>query len=249
MSRKLIVGNWKMNGVRQSANDIVLALKQRIANDNNLRADLAICPPFTLLESVGRRLGGSDVALGAQDCVVVPEGAYTGDVSPIMLKDAGCAYVIVGHSERRQYHQESNALIKQKATAAIKAGLTPIICVGETLIERQSEQTLAVIEKQINACLPDSATSQNCVIAYEPVWAIGTGLNATEAQISDVHAFIRRTLIQLNPSLNKVKVLYGGSVKPSNAKAILSLGSVDGALVGGASLNPSDFFAIAQAVS
>ena len=209
-----------------------------------------VCPPFTLLTTVKKALRGSKVALGAQDCHTAEKGAHTGDISPVMLKDCGCSYVIVGHSERRADHHESNELICQKAEAAYKAGLKAVICIGETEAERDAGKTIDVCTKQIMGSVPDSATAVNTVIAYEPVWAIGTGKTPTAADVEEVHAAIRKVVAKKlgKATANKMRLLYGGSVKPSNAAELLALPDVDGGLIGGASLKASDFMGIAATV-
>ena len=212
--------------------------------------EFLVCPPFTLLTTVKKALRGSKVALGAQDCHTAEKGAHTGDISPVMLKNCGCAYVIVGHSERRADHHESNELICQKAEAAYKAGLKAVICIGETEAERDAGKTIDVCTKQIMGSVPDSATAVNTVIAYEPVWAIGTGKTPTAADVEEVHAAIRKVVAKKlgKATANKMRLLYGGSVKPSNAAELLALPDVDGGLIGGASLKASDFMGIAATV-
>ena len=248
MARKLIAGNWKMNGSRGQAESLVdelLALAQGQAGD----CDLLVCPPFTLLAPVGAMLAGGPVALGAQDCHPEPSGAFTADISAPMLADLGCSHVIVGHSERRQYHGESSALVQRKAQAALAAGLSPIICVGETAEERDQGRAAAVVEEQFRLSLAAESQGPATVIAYEPVWAIGTGKTATAADVADMHGHIRRLLIELlgAEAGAGLCILYGGSVKPGNAAALLGVPNVDGALVGGASLKAADFWAIAAA--
>jgi len=210
---------------------------------------MLICPPATLLFPVAEAISDSPIALGGQDCHSAPSGAHTGDVSAAMLKDAGCRYVIVGHSERRADHGEGNALVRSKAEAALAAGLAPLVCVGETEGEREAGDTLPVIQRQIEESLPWPADPAAFVVAYEPVWAIGTGRTATSVDIAEVHAHIRALLTQRlgEDGAGRVRVLYGGSVKPGNAAEILAVANVDGALVGGASLKPDDFWAIATA--
>ncbi len=246
MSRKvLIAGNWKMNGLIKGgqalAKEIALATKSL-----KPQAEVLVCPPFTLLTTVKKALRGSKVMLGAQDCHVEEKGAHTGDVSAYMLKDAGCDYVILGHSERRTDHKESSALVKAKAESALKAGLKVIICIGETLEERDTGKALKVTEKQIKDSLPDISTATNTVIAYEPVWAIGTGKTATPKDAEEVHAHIRKVLAQkLSKSVaSRMRILYGGSMKPANAAELLSQEDIDGGLIGGASLKAEDFMAI-----
>lgn len=250
MVRKtLIAGNWKMNGLLEDG----IALAKGVATEAKKAArkdcEFLVCPPFTLLTSVKKAIKGSRVMLGAQDCHFDAKGAHTGDISPVMLKDLGCQYVIVGHSERRTDHHESNELIAKKAAAAINAGLKVIICIGETEAEKDAGKTIDVCAKQIMGSVPEIATAQNTVIAYEPVWAIGTGRTPTAAEVEDVHAAIRKVIGQKlgRANANKMRILYGGSMKPSNAKELLALPDVDGGLIGGASLKVADFMAIGEA--
>ncbi len=248
MARKmLIAGNWKMNGLM--ADGVALATEIKTAVKSKKRTcEFLVCPPFTLLTSVKKALRGVKVALGAQDCHFNEKGAHTGDVSPLMLVDAGCSYVILGHSERRADHGESNELVCKKAEAANKAGLKTVVCIGETLEQRDAGKTIDVCSKQVMGSVPEGATAQNTVIAYEPVWAIGTGKTPTAQDVEDVHAAVRKVLAKKlgKAQANKMRILYGGSVKPSNAKEFLSLPDVDGALIGGASLKSVDFMAIAD---
>jgi triosephosphate isomerase (TIM) len=240
--RPLVAGNWKMNGLAASAAELskIIAAAPAFANS----ADLMVCPPATLIAEFARAARGSPVAIGGQDCHAEPSGAHTGDVAAEMLKDAGATAVIVGHSERRTDHQESDAIVRTKATAAHRAGLTAILCVGERRTEREAGQTLRVVDAQLASSLPDKAA--DLVIAYEPVWAIGTGLTPTPADISEVHGFIRQRLGERYGAAGaSLRILYGGSVKPSNANELLALDDVNGALVGGASLSAADFLAIA----
>ena len=250
MARKmLIAGNWKMNGL--TADSVALATEIKAAVKAKKRAcEFLVCPPFTMLSTVKKALRGVKVALGAQDCHFNEKGAHTGDVSPLMLVDAGCSYVILGHSERRADHGESNELVCKKAEAANKAGLKTVICIGETLEQRDNGQTVAVCSEQVLGSVPASATAADTVIAYEPVWAIGTGKTPTAEDVEEVHAAVRKVLAKkLGKGVaNKMRILYGGSVKPSNAKEFLSLPDVDGALIGGASLKADDFLAIAKSV-
>lgn len=245
--RTLIAGNWKMNGTRQAAVALAESVA-RSAGEARASVELALCPPFVHLEAVGGALSGAGVELGAQDVSRHPhDGACTGEISAPMLADMGCRYVIVGHSERRQYHGETDEIIAAKAAQAMECGVIPIICVGETLDQRQAGQTAAVIESQVGAAVPSPAAGGDLVVAYEPVWAIGTGLTASAAQIEDVHAQIRALLEKRLAEPAHLRIIYGGSVKPENAGEILSLANVDGALVGGASLKAETFLAIAQA--
>jgi triosephosphate isomerase len=248
MLRKvLIAGNWKMNGL---ISDGAALAKEIASNVRNLKpqAEVLVCPPFTLLTTVKKALRGSKVRLGAQDCHVEEKGAHTGDVSPYMLKDAGCDYVILGHSERRTDHGETSSLVKAKASAAIKAGLKVIICVGETLAEREAGKAFEVTEKQIRTSVPSEATASNTVIAYEPVWAIGTGKTATPDDAEAVHAHIRKVLAEkLSKNIaSRMRILYGGSMKPANAAELLYKEDIDGGLIGGASLKAADFTAIIE---
>jgi len=210
--------------------------------------DLAICPPATLVAAVGAALGGSAIGLGGQNCHAEQSGAFTGDISPEMLADAGASFVIVGHSERRAGHAETDAIVASKASAAYRAGLTPIICVGESLEQRDRGETLAVIAGQLAGSVPDAAATTPTVIAYEPIWAIGTGRTPTTSQVAEVHQAMVATLEQrFGQAARGIRLLYGGSVKPENAHELMHVPGVDGALVGGASLKASDFLKIAAA--
>jgi triosephosphate isomerase len=244
--RPLIVGNWKMNGLSADGWALADAIVQG-ARDLPAGAELLVCPPATLIGLVAEAVTGSPVALGGQDCHAGQSGAHTGDVSAAMLADLGCRYVIVGHSERRADHGESSATVRAKAEAAQAAGLTAIVCVGETWAEREAGKTDAVVTGQIAESLPAASTSANLVVAYEPVWAIGSGRTATPEQVAEVHALIRRQLGSRVKDAGAVRILYGGSVKPTNAGELLAVAHVDGALVGGASLKAGDFLAIAAA--
>jgi triosephosphate isomerase (TIM) len=242
----LIAGNWKMNGLKASMAEFeaMLAGAKALAG----KADLLVCPPATLVAAFADRAKGRAIEVGAQDCHPKVSGAHTGDISAEMLADAGAKAIIVGHSERRADHGESDALVRQKAEAAWRAGLTAIVCIGETQRQRDGGQTLHVCGGQLNGSLPDGATSANLVVAYEPVWAIGTGLTPTTADVEQVHRFIRDTLTdRFKGEGAKVRILYGGSVKPSNAAELMAVANVNGALVGGASLKAADFLAIAEA--
>ncbi|MGH7124622.1 MAG: triose-phosphate isomerase [Stellaceae bacterium] len=245
--RKLIAGNWKMNGLRADGLALARALVARAAAGDPPDCALAIFPPATLLVPIADTLRGSGIALGAQDCHAEVKGAHTGDISAAMLRDAGCTYVIVGHSERRADHGETDAIVCAKAGAAHAAGLVPIVCVGETLAERDAGETLAVVKRQIEGSVPEGLKASQIVIAYEPVWAIGTGRTPTTPQVAEVHASIRELLEPRVKDAGEVPILYGGSVKAGNALEFLSVPNVTGALVGGASLNAADFWAIAQA--
>ncbi len=242
--RHLIAGNWKMNGLRESAAAIVTPLRD---GANGLGCDLLVCPPATLIGTVAQILAGSAVAVGGQDCHAKVSGAHTGDISAAMLRDAGASHVILGHSERRADHGESDAVVRAKTEAAMAAGLTPIVCVGETEAQRMAGEQNAVVGAQLAGSLPEGFAG---VVAYEPVWAIGTGKTPTEADVADMHAYIRGKLVALlGANGQKLRILYGGSVKPGNAAALMGMPDVGGALVGGASLNAADFLAIAKAAA
>jgi triosephosphate isomerase len=243
--RPLIAGNWKMHGTLAAARELAAGVTAGSAP----AADLLVCPPFPHLSAVAEALAGGAVALGAQDCHAEAKGAHTGDVSATMLADLGARFVILGHSERRADHGESDAVVLRKAEAALAAGLTPVVCVGESEAQRLAGEAEAVVAGQLAGSLPQGFAEAGGVVAYEPVWAIGTGRTATEADIAAMHARIRAELEgRFGEAGGKLRILYGGSVKPGNAKAILALPHVDGALVGGASLVASDFLGIATAV-
>src|SRR5215218_3355061 len=246
--RPLVAGNWKMNGVKSSAK-VLEEIHAGYTSGLKAKVELAVCPPATLVGLCATMSVGSRVTIGGQDCHARESGAFTGDLSAEMLADAGAAYVIVGHSERRQYHKEKDVDVCAKAVAAHRAGLTAIVCVGETREERESGQTLSVVRKQLRGSIPVDSNGQNLVVAYEPVWAIGTGLTPTVADVAEVHGLVREELRRLvgKAEQAKVRVLYGGSVKPSNAAELIAVENVDGALVGGASLVAADFLAIAGA--
>jgi triosephosphate isomerase len=246
--RPLVAGNWKMNGLKAGLSEIA-ATRAGVDRGEAGSAEVLVCPPATLLSAAHDVLAGGRVGLGAQDCYDKPAGAYTGDISAAMLRDAGCDYVILGHSERRALHGETDAIVKAKAEAAGAGGLAQIVCVGETRAERDAGEALAVVSAQIRGSLPPNATPASLVVAYEPVWAIGTGLTPTPQDVAEMHASIRLLLRELlaDDDGAKVRILYGGSVKPGNAKELLGLPNVDGALVGGASLKAADFLAIAAA--
>jgi triosephosphate isomerase len=242
----LVAGNWKMNGLRQSSVELIALM--RAAPNMAARLELMICPPATLLAEFAAQTRGSAIAIGAQDCHAEPSGAYTGDLSAEMLKDAGAVAVIVGHSERRAFHGETDTDVNAKARAAWRAGLTAIVCVGETQDQRAAGKTLTVVGTQLAGSLSDAATVDNLVVAYEPVWAIGTGLTPTPADVAEVHASIRGYLEKRYGAAGRgMRILYGGSVKPSNAAELLHVANVNGALVGGASLKAADFLGIAKA--
>lgn len=244
--RHLIAGNWKMNGLGASMAEITKVCELVTAETPN--ADILICPPATLIAQAVWHAKGR-IAIGGQNCHKEISGAFTGDISAEMLKDAGGSAVIVGHSERRQYHAETDAMVADKARAAWRAGITAIICIGESEAEREAGKALDVCGGQLAGSVPDGMTAENTAIAYEPIWAIGTGKTPTIADIAEMHAHIRKCLVdRFGAGANAVRILYGGSVKPSNAAEILGVPDVGGALVGGASLKASDFHAIFGAV-
>ena len=241
--RPLVAGNWKMNGLSVASR----TLDSIIAGAAKLPAhlDVLICPPFTLIAAFGARAAGTRVAIGGQDCHAKPSGAHTGDIAAEMLADARATAVIVGHSERRHDHHETDAEVRAKALAGRRAGLLLIVCVGETRVERDAGRARAVVGAQLNGSLPDGAP--DFVVAYEPVWAIGSGVTPTPADVGDMHGFIRERLVsRFGQAAEAVRILYGGSVKPANAKELMAIANVDGALIGGASLNADEFLAIAS---
>ena len=240
--RQLIAGNWKMNGSLAMAAGLADALR---AAAGGLACDLLVCPPATLVQAVAQGLAGSGVAVGRQDCHAKASGAHTGDIAAAMLREVGATHVILGHSERRADHGETDAAVLAKVHAAVAAGLLPVVCVGETEAQRVAGEQNAVVGKQLAGSLPDGFQG---VVAYEPVWAIGTGRTPTEADVAAMHAHIRAELVRrLGAAGGALRILYGGSVKPSNAAALLGLPEVGGALVGGASLVADDFLGIARA--
>jgi len=242
--KKLVAGNWKMNGLRASLSEVRAMVDGASALHG---VDLAICPPATLAASIGDALKGSTIGLGGQDCHSEKSGAYTGDISAEMWADIGAIYLIVGHSERRTLHGETDAIVEAKASAVIRAGLTPIICIGESLAERDASRTLDIVATQLAGSVPATASENEVVIAYEPVWAIGTGRTPTVDQVAEIHGFISQALATRFGGPGKaIRLLYGGSVKPDNAKELMAVPGVDGALVGGASLKSADFLKIAQ---
>lgn len=244
--RQLIAGNWKMNGLVRSLDEI-RAVRERLLAEQP-PVDVLLCPPATLIAKAVEAAQGA-LSIGAQDCHAEASGAFTGDVSAEMLKDAGAAVVIVGHSERRHFHNETSAQVAAKALAARRAGLLAVICIGETEVERDAGSALRTCTDQLRASVPDLATAANTAIAYEPVWAIGSGRTPTNAEIEEIHGHIRDCLARrFGADARAVRILYGGSVKPTNARTILSLDCVDGALVGGASLRAVDFLSIISAV-
>ncbi len=244
--RPMVAGNWKMNGTKGS-----LAEVARVGGGlgaGGPRADVMICPPATLVAALAGAAAGSPLLVGGQDCHAKAAGAHTGDISAEMLKDAGATAVIVGHSERRADHGETDAMVRTKAEAAHRAGLAAIVCVGETAAERKEGKALAVVTGQLAGSLPNGATAANTVVAYEPVWAIGTGLTPTAQDVAEVHATVRQALVErYGDEGRRMRILYGGSVKPSNARELLSVANVNGALVGGASLKAEDFLSIVAA--
>jgi triosephosphate isomerase (TIM) len=243
-NRKLVVGNWKMHGSHVSNAELL----QGVLASGPFGCDVAVCAPFPYLSEVAVTLSGSHLLWGAQDCSSHEQGAYTGEVSAAMLAEFGCRYVIVGHSERRAYHAESDQLVADKAKAALARGITPIVCVGETLAQREAGETATVVKRQLSVVIH---TLAHCigeiVVAYEPVWAIGTGRTASPEQAQEVHALLRAQLAAATPHAAQMKLLYGGSVKPDNADTLFAQPDIDGGLIGGAALKAADFVAIARA--
>jgi len=246
--RLLIAGNWKMHKTVPEATDFVKELKELVKDVND--RDILICPPFTALYPVSKEISDTNIKLGAQNMYFEEKGAFTGEISPLMLKDVGCSYVILGHSERRHIFGETDELINKKVLSAINHGITPILCVGEKLEEREAGETEKVIEKQVREGLKNVSKDRDFVIAYEPVWAIGTGKTATPSLAEEVHQFIREVLTLMfgKEKANSVRILYGGSVKPENAEGLLKMDNIDGALVGGASLKAESFAKIVKAI-
>lgn len=245
--RPLVAGNWKMNGTRASL-DQIKAMAEGVKGELSAKVETLICPPATLLYVATALCDDSPLMIGAQDCHQKQSGAHTGDVSAEMIADCFGTHVIVGHSERRTDHAESDALVRAKTEAAYAAELVAIVCIGETGDERKSGKTLDVLKRQLAESLPDAATPENTVIAYEPVWAIGTGLTPTAADVEEAHAFMRKELVsRFGDAGAKMRILYGGSVKPANARELMGVANVDGALIGGASLKAEDFLAIYRA--
>ena len=243
--KPLVAGNWKMNGLRASVSELDALIRGLPAGAGE-RLDVMICPPATLIREFAEAASGSPVRIGGQDCHAKPSGAHTGDISAEMLKDAGASAVIVGHSERRADHGETDAHVKTKAEAALRAGLAPIVCVGETETERLAGRTNDVVSGQLAGSLPERAEA--LVVAYEPVWAIGTGRTPTPEDVAEVHALVRRALeARYGAAGGRIRILYGGSVKPENAGTLMAVENVDGALVGGASLKAADFLGIMRA--
>ncbi|MBT3047745.1 MAG: triose-phosphate isomerase [Candidatus Thiodiazotropha sp. (ex Clathrolucina costata)] len=250
MRRPLVAGNWKMNGSLESVRSLLEGIKQGVGDVKN--AEVAVCPPFIYIPEVVQLLSGSDVAWGGQDLSTESSGAYTGEVAASMLNDFGCKYVIVGHSERRTYHTESDQLVAKKFAAARAAGLAPILCIGETLEEREAGITNQVVARQLDAVIELEGVDAlaDGVIAYEPVWAIGTGKTATPDQAQEVHAFIRSRVADKSSSVaDQLRILYGGSMKPGNAAELIGKPDIDGGLIGGASLKAEDFLGICTAAN
>lgn len=248
--KKLIAGNWKMNGSMDDARALIADVINKVEPDPDLSksCELLVCPPVLHIPAVRHAIHGfPQIKFGAQDCSPFKNGAYTGDISAEMLKDSGCSYVIVGHSERRQYQKETDAVIQQKAERALESDVIPIICVGETAEEREAGKAEAVVSEQLKHSLPPLNTFHQIVVAYEPVWAIGTGNTASPEDAAHMHTLIRGELAQHVKDADKVRILYGGSMKPENAEALLAAENVDGGLIGGASLKAEDFIAIARA--
>jgi triosephosphate isomerase len=244
--RALLAGNWKMNGLKASLGEIGRLIEELARRPAT--GDVLVCPPATLIAEAAQLAAGTPVAIGGQDCQAQPAGAFTGDISAEMLKDAGASAVILGHSERRQYHGESDAAVAAKVLAARRAGLSAIICIGESEAERDAGRAADVVTTQLRGSVPDAVAARDIVIAYEPVWAIGTGRTPTPAQIAEIHDLIREGLVRRFAGEGRaVRILYGGSVKPSNAAEILKIMNVNGALVGGASLKAAEFLDIVRA--
>jgi len=250
MRQPLVAGNWKMNGSRETVFELLKGIRDGMSQVT--AAEVAVCPPYVYIPEVQGQLHGTSVSWGGQDLSIEKEGAYTGEVSGSMLTDFGCKYVIVGHSERRSYHAESDQQVAEKYQAALDAGLKPILCAGETLEEREANATESVVERQIKAVIDHCgvAALADGVIAYEPVWAIGTGKTATPEQAQQVHGFIRGMIAQQDAEVGeKIQILYGGSMKPSNAVELISKPDIDGGLIGGAALKAADFLEICKAAN
>lgn len=248
MRQKLIMGNWKMNGSRADGQQLAKALAEGLGA---VSQEVAVCVPFVYLSDIANVLGDSGIKLGAQNVADQASGAYTGEISAAMLKDCGCKYALVGHSERRSYYGDTDQSVAQRFCHAQKQGVVPVLCVGETLEEREQDKTFEVIDQQINAVIEAAGVEalQDAVIAYEPVWAIGTGKTATDEQAQEVHHYIRQQIAARNAEIaGKLQILYGGSVKPDNAKALFAMPDIDGGLVGGASLDAAGFLKICHSV-
>jgi triosephosphate isomerase len=247
--RPLVAGNWKMNGLKAGLTELE-AICAGYSAALKAKADFLICPPATLISAAAAKAGSSGVVIGGQDCHAKASGAHTGDLSAEMLRDAGASYVIVGHSERRADHAETDEVVRAKAEGAWRAGLTAIVCVGERKEQREAGNAVAVVREQLAGSVPDGATASKLVVAYEPVWAIGTGLTPTQADVADMHKAIRETLAgRFGAEGQSTRILYGGSVKPENANELIIQADVDGALIGGASLKAKDFLGIAASYS
>jgi triosephosphate isomerase len=250
MRRPLVAGNWKMNGTRALASELTHALSAALGGDS--RVDVALCPPCVLLDLVAGLLGDSGLMLGAQNVSRETAGAYTGEVTAEMLLEAGCRLVLVGHSERRQYYAESDEMVADKAVRAMEAGLMPVVCLGETLEERESGSTEMVVARQLDAVIEQcgAAALGDCVLAYEPVWAIGTGRTATPAEANAVHEFLRRKVAESDAQVaGELRILYGGSVKSANASELFAMPDIDGGLIGGASLVAEEFIEICRSAA
>lgn len=246
--KPLVAGNWKMNGLKSSLDEVAQLTAGLATGGTEAVVDAMLCPPATLLAPMAAAAAGTSLSVGGQDCHVAPSGAHTGDISAEMLKDAGASAVIVGHSERRADHGETDKIVRAKAEAAYRAGLVAIICIGETAGERRAGLALRVAERQLAASLPETATAQNTIIAYEPVWAIGTGLTPTAEDVAEMHNHLRDvTVTNMAGDGSAVRLLYGGSVKPGNAAELMAVSNVNGALVGGASLKAQDLLGIIAA--
>jgi triosephosphate isomerase len=245
--RPLIAGNWKMNGLAADAVKLAKAIAEGAVNAHWTDRDLLICPPATLVAAIAQAVNGTRISVGGQNCHAKASGAHTGDISAEMLRDAGASHVLVGHSERRTDCGETDAIVRAKAEAGWGGGLLPVVCIGETLAEREAGKTMGVLETQLKGSIPAGATAAKLIVAYEPVWAIGTGKTPTVAEVAAAHGHIRKVLGGLIPDADAIQLLYGGSVKGSNAAELLAAGDVDGALVGGAALNAQEFLAIAKA--
>ncbi len=246
--KALIAGNWKMNETTAGAKQLASTIASWYKENNNGNFNMLVCPPFPLLPIVKESLADSGVFLGAQDCHMNEKGAHTGDTSALLLKDIGCSHVLVGHSERRTDHGETDAIVKAKAEAAIKTGLTAVVCIGETLEERDSGKTLEVNGRQVRNSMPEGANADNVVIAYEPVWAIGTGRIPSLEDVAETHEAIRKVIAEVigDAEAKKMNILYGGSMNPANAAELIAIADVDGGLIGGASLKAGDFAIIGK---
>ena len=251
MIKPLVAGNWKMNGLKAASSELTQLIQNCPDTESPESPDIMICPPATLVAGFAELAASSPVIIGAQDCHVHEKGAHTGDISAEMFADAGARAIIVGHSERRADHGESNELVKTKALAAHRSGLAAIVCIGETEDQRNAGKTLAVVEEQLTGSLPDEISGETVIVAYEPVWAIGTGRTPTVEDVAEVHGVLREQLIKRfgAETGNAIRLLYGGSVKPENARELMSIANVDGALVGGASLKAGDLLGIVSAYS